>query len=99
MIEKAIGDPVAQKLVEWLILRHPDAEANFGRYAAFIAENPNWPSMGPLRRRPGAPMGQEQPAAPAGRRVAGRPPAGRRGGGVALPRLPAPGRPAPAPNP
>src|ERR1035437_653532 len=47
IIKNAIGDPAAQKLVEWLILRHPDGEASFGRYAAFIADNPSWPSMGP----------------------------------------------------
>jgi soluble lytic murein transglycosylase len=49
-IEKTIGDPAGQKLVEWFILRHPDANANFGRYAAFIADNPNWHSMALLRR-------------------------------------------------
>ncbi|MEA2922504.1 MAG: soluble lytic murein transglycosylase [Bradyrhizobium sp.] len=49
-IETTIGDPAGQKLVEWFILRHPDAKANFSRYAAFIADNPNWRSMGLLRR-------------------------------------------------
>ena len=29
----SIGDPVAQKLVEWALLRHPDSEAGFERYA------------------------------------------------------------------
>ncbi len=28
-IEKTIDDPAGQKLVEWFILRHPDANANF----------------------------------------------------------------------
>src|SRR6201996_759409 len=50
-IEKTIGDPAARKLVEWFILRHPDADTNFTRYAAFIADNPGWPSMGLMRRR------------------------------------------------
>jgi len=50
-IEKTIADPAARKLVEWFILRHPDGEASFGRYAAFIADNPGWPSMGKLRRQ------------------------------------------------
>ncbi len=27
-IQKKLGDPAAQKLVEWYILRHPDADAN-----------------------------------------------------------------------
>ena len=51
VIEKTIGDPAAQKLVEWFILRHPDGAANFNRYAAFIADNPSWPSMGLFRKR------------------------------------------------
>ena len=50
-IEKTIGDPAAQKLVEWFILRHSDSEAGFRRYATFIADNLGWPSMGLLRRR------------------------------------------------
>ena len=36
--EKAIGDPTARKLVEWIILRHKDSDASFGRFAAFLAE-------------------------------------------------------------
>jgi soluble lytic murein transglycosylase len=47
---KLIGDPVQQKLIEWFILRH-SSESNFGRYAAFIAENPSWPSIRLLRQR------------------------------------------------
>jgi soluble lytic murein transglycosylase len=50
-IGKTIGDPAAQKLVEWFILRNPATEVNFSRYAAFMADNPNWPSMAVLRRR------------------------------------------------
>lgn len=50
-VQKTIGDPAARKLVEWFILRHPDADTNFGRYAAFIADNPDWPSMGSMRKR------------------------------------------------
>ena len=57
---KTIGDPAAQKLVEWFILRHSDSEANFRRYAAFIADNPGWPSMALLRRRAEARLWQER---------------------------------------
>jgi soluble lytic murein transglycosylase len=78
-IEKAISDPAAQKLVEWFILRHPDGEASFGRYAAFIADNPNWPSMGPLRRRAEARLWQERSDAATVRRFAGGHPATARG--------------------
>jgi soluble lytic murein transglycosylase len=59
-IEKSIGDPAARKLVEWFILRHPDADANFSRYAAFVADNPTWPSMGPMRRRAETHLWQEK---------------------------------------
>jgi soluble lytic murein transglycosylase len=60
VFEKTIGDPAAQKLVEWFILRHPDADARFGRYAAFIADNPSWPGMGLMRRRAEARLWQER---------------------------------------
>jgi soluble lytic murein transglycosylase len=60
VVEKAIGDPAARKLVEWFILRHPDADANFSRYGAFIADNPSWPSMGLMRRRAEARLWQER---------------------------------------
>jgi soluble lytic murein transglycosylase len=59
-MEKTIGDPAAQKLVEWFILRHPDGAANFSRYASFIADNPGWPSVGQLRRRAEACLWQER---------------------------------------
>ena len=79
VIEKTIGDPAAQKLVEWFILRHPDAEASFGRYAAFIADNPSWPSMRPLRRRAEARLWQERGDAATVRRFTGGQPASARG--------------------
>jgi soluble lytic murein transglycosylase len=50
-IEASISDPVARKLVEWIILRDGDNGAQFSRYAAFIAENPSWPSLAMFRRR------------------------------------------------
>ena len=79
VIEKTIGDPAAQKLVEWFILRHPDAEASFGRYAAFIADNPSWPSMRPLRRRAEARLWQERGDTAIVRRFTGGQPASARG--------------------
>ena len=33
LIATSIGDPVAQKLVEWTLLRHPESEVGFERYA------------------------------------------------------------------
>ena len=59
-IEGTISDPLARKLVEWVILRSDDNDANFSRYAAFIAANPSWPSMVALRRRAEAALWQEQ---------------------------------------
>src|SRR3954468_22378008 len=55
-----IADPAAQKLVEWFILRHSETMANFSRYAAFIAANPEWPSMALMRRRAEARLWQER---------------------------------------
>ncbi len=81
LIETSIGDPVAQKLVEWTLLRYPESEVRFERYTAFIRTNPNWPSMPLLRRRAEAKLWQdrrdattvrrffreEQPTSPLGR--------------------------------
>jgi soluble lytic murein transglycosylase len=78
-IEKTIGDPAAQKLVEWFILRHPDGEANFNRYAAFIADNPSWPSMGLFRRRAEVRLWQERSDAATVRRFTGGQPASAKG--------------------
>ena len=50
-IEATVSDPVARKLVEWIILRGDNNGANFARYAAFIAANPSWPSVALFRRR------------------------------------------------
>src|SRR5262249_52615801 len=50
-IEATISDPIARKLVEWIILRGDNNGANFARYAAFIAANPSWPSIALFRRR------------------------------------------------
>jgi soluble lytic murein transglycosylase len=49
--EKTISDPAGQKLVEWFILRHPDAQATFDRYATFIAGNPDWPGCAGAPKR------------------------------------------------
>ncbi|MCO5131304.1 MAG: lytic transglycosylase domain-containing protein [Xanthobacteraceae bacterium] len=50
-VEAAIGDPVARKLAEWIILRSADNGAGVERYQAFLAANPGWPSQTFLRRR------------------------------------------------
>ncbi len=61
-VKNTIGDPVAKKLVEWLILRSDDATVDFSRYAAFISASPGWPSMTTLRRKAEALLFQERPS-------------------------------------
>ena len=73
-IGKTIGDPAAQKLVEWFILRHPEGDAKFDRFAAFIADNPHWPSTSLFRRRAEVRLWQERSDAATVRRfTAGQP--------------------------
>jgi soluble lytic murein transglycosylase len=50
-IAASLHDPVARKLVEWMILRNEENGASFDRYAAFIRNNPSWPSIPLFRRR------------------------------------------------
>jgi soluble lytic murein transglycosylase len=78
-VEKTITDPAARKLVEWFILRHPETEANFSRYAAFIAENPDWPSMGLMRKRAEARLWQERSDATTVRSFIGEQPTSAKG--------------------
>jgi soluble lytic murein transglycosylase len=59
-LESTISDPLARKLIEWLVLRSDDTTASFSRYAAFIAANPSWPSIVTLRRRAEAMLWQER---------------------------------------
>jgi soluble lytic murein transglycosylase len=49
-VEATISDPVARKLVEWIILRSDNSGVESTRYAAFIAANPSWPSLAIFRR-------------------------------------------------
>jgi soluble lytic murein transglycosylase len=50
-VKNSISDPVAKKLVEWLILRSDDPGADFSRFISFINANPSWPSIVTLRRK------------------------------------------------
>jgi soluble lytic murein transglycosylase len=78
-VQKTIGDPAARKLVEWFILRHPDVDANFSRYAAFIADSPDWPSIGLMRKRAEARLWQERSDAATVRNFVGDRPASAKG--------------------
>lgn len=55
-----IADAAGQKLADWFMLRHSESTANFKRYAAFLAANPDWPSAALLRRRAEARLWQEK---------------------------------------
>src|SRR6266487_839654 len=59
-LEKSVRDPMAQKLIEWVILRSEESGAGFDRYAAFIRDNPAWPSLALLRRRAEGTLWQEK---------------------------------------
>jgi soluble lytic murein transglycosylase len=78
-VQKTIGDPAARRLVEWFILRHPDADANFSRYAAFIADSPDWPSIGLMRKRAEARLWQERSDAATIRNFVGHRPTSAKG--------------------
>jgi soluble lytic murein transglycosylase len=59
-VENTISDPLARKLVEWVILHSEDGDINFSRYAAFIAENPSWPGLKGLHRHAEAALWEQQ---------------------------------------
>jgi soluble lytic murein transglycosylase len=59
-VEHTITDPVARKLVEWVILRSDNGSTDLSRYVAFIAVNPSWPSIETLRRKAEAVLWQQQ---------------------------------------
>jgi len=44
-------DPVATKLIEWVVLRAETDDFDFQRYAGFAAENPGWPNINQFRRK------------------------------------------------
>jgi soluble lytic murein transglycosylase len=58
--ESTISDPLARKLVEWVILRNDNADLDFPRLSAFIAANPGWPGVTFLRRRAEAALWQHE---------------------------------------
>jgi len=49
--ERAIADPVARKLAEWIVLRSNNTNPTFRRYANFVKNNPDWPHSAFFRRR------------------------------------------------
>ncbi|MBI4274390.1 MAG: lytic transglycosylase domain-containing protein [Rhizobiales bacterium] len=59
-IAKSVSDPLARKLIEWVILRDEDNDADFSRYAAFVSANPSWPGIALFRRRAEASLWQDR---------------------------------------
>ncbi len=55
---RSVGDPVARKLIDWAVLRAETDDFIFERYAAFIANNPGWPSLVQFRRKAEAALWQ-----------------------------------------
>jgi soluble lytic murein transglycosylase len=68
------SDPVARKLVEWVLLRDSDSAAGFDRFDAFIRDSTDWPSIPQLRRRAEAKLWQERRDAATVRRFIGEEP-------------------------
>jgi hypothetical protein len=60
VFETSLGDPTAQKLVRWALLRNSDNPAGFDDYNSFIQANPDWPSLPLMRRRAEARLWQER---------------------------------------
>ena len=56
-----ISDPVARKLVEWIILRSDHSGGDSKRFLTFIAANPSWPNLTMFRKRAEAMLWNENP--------------------------------------
>lgn len=78
-VEHRIEDPLARKLAEWAILRGDDNEADLGRFRAFIAANPTWPSLVMFRKRAEHMLWQEHADLAAIRAFAGERPISAKG--------------------
>jgi soluble lytic murein transglycosylase len=74
-LARTIDDPVARKVVEWVLLRDSDSGVGFDGYAAFIQANPGWPSVLTLRRRAEAQLWREHREVATIRRFLGGQPA------------------------
>jgi soluble lytic murein transglycosylase len=73
-VAASTDNPLAQKIVEWALLRRADSDASPERYAAFIGANSDWPSVPLLRRRAEAALWKERRDGAAVRRFVGNNP-------------------------
>lgn len=49
--ERAIQDPVARLLAQWIYLRSDNTSPSFQQYATFVSVHPDWPHVRLFRRR------------------------------------------------
>ncbi len=61
-IRNGIKDPVAGRLLDWLIIRKNDPAVSSARIKAFIAEAPHWPIDAVVYRRLDAALERERPS-------------------------------------
>lgn len=48
---RQLNDPVARKLVTWLVIRHAPNDLGFNNIQEFLKEEPDWPTPSTLRQR------------------------------------------------
>ncbi|MFG1417091.1 lytic transglycosylase domain-containing protein [Xanthobacter sp. V0B-10] len=48
---RQLDDPVARKLVTWLVIRHAPNDLGFENISEFLKEEPDWPTPSTLRQR------------------------------------------------
>ncbi len=57
-VGNSVTDPVAAKLIEWVVLRAENDNFDFQRYAGFASANPGWPNITQFRRKAEAALWQ-----------------------------------------
>jgi len=57
-VGNSVTDPVASKLIDWVVLRAENENFDFQRYAGFAAGNPGWPNITQFRRKAEAALWQ-----------------------------------------
>jgi len=57
-VGNSVTDPLAAKLIEWVVLRAENDAFDFQRYAGFVAANPGWPNITQFRRKAEAALWQ-----------------------------------------
>lgn len=48
---RRLADPIAAKVLRWIVMSEPDTDASFREIADFISANPSWPGQTRLRQR------------------------------------------------